>query len=226
MKANLVSAAVHGRENGAVGFLNTDWGDKGHWQYQPISYASYVYGAGLSWNIQNNRDMDIGVYLDEFVFMDKKKVTTQNILDMGNYYLLENSKIFNRTLISKILNSDLDDMKPLEGFDESVFANIGIYIEEIMKRLDFAEMHSPDAVLVDGELRNTCRIVLHGAKLAKLKILLKSEVSHGLIDEIAADMISDMDEIMENHRKLWLARNRAGGLEESLKGMRHLEERY
>ncbi len=226
MKANLVSAAVHGRENGAAGFLNTDWGDKGHWQYQPISYASYAYGAGLSWNIQNNRDMDIGGYLDEFIFMDKKKATTQNILDMGNYYLLENCKIFNRTLISKILYSDLDEMKPLEGVDESVFTNIGIYIEEIVKRLDFAEMHSPDAVLVDGELRNTCRIVLHGARLAKLKILLKSGAPCERIDETAIGMISDMDEIMENHRKLWLARNRPGGLEESLKGMRHLKEQY
>lgn len=226
IKANLLSAAINGNNHGAEGFLNTDWGDNGHWQYQPVSYVGYVYGAGLSWNIQNNRNMNIGAYLDEFIFMDKSKVTTQNILDLGNYYLLESRKIFNRTLIAQVLYSDLDEMKPLEGFDESVFTNIETYIKEIYKRLDFAEMHSMDAKLLDGELRNTSRLVLHGAKLARLKLMLKSKEASGLSNELIMNMIIDIEEIMANHRKLWIARNRPGGLEESLKGMRHLKEQY
>ena len=108
IKANLMSAAVNGKNNGAEGFLNTDWGDNGHWQYQPVSYVGYVYGAGLSWNIQNNRNMNIRAYLDEFIFMDKSRVTTQNILDLGNYYLLESRKTFNRTCIAQVLFSDID----------------------------------------------------------------------------------------------------------------------
>jgi len=226
IKANLFSAATNGKKYGADGFLNTDWGDNGHWQYQPVSYVGYVYGAGLSWNIENNKDMNIGAYLDEFIFMDKSKVTTQNILDLGNYYLLENRKVHNRTLIAQVLYSDLDEMKPLEGLDESVFTNIEAYIKEIYKRLDFAEMHSMDAKLLDGELRNTSRLVLHGAKLARLKIMLKAKEPSGLSDEVIMDMIDDIDEIMSNHRKLWIARNRPGGLEDSLKGMRHLKEQY
>ena len=226
MKANLLNAAINGKKHKAEGFLNTDWGDYGHWQYQPASYAGYVYGAGLSWNVQNNKDTDIKAYLDEFVFMDKSKITTQNMLDLGNYYLLENYKIFNHTCLARILYSDLDEMKPLEGLDESVFTNIEAYIKEIYKRLDFAEMHSMDAKLIDGELRNTSRLVLHAAKLAKLKIMLKSKEPSGPSSELIMEMIADIDEIMANHRNLWIARNRPGGLEDSLKGMRHLKEQY
>jgi len=52
--ANLVSAAHHGRENGAVGYLVTDWGDNGHWQTLPVSYLGFMAGAGLAWNAEAN----------------------------------------------------------------------------------------------------------------------------------------------------------------------------
>lgn len=52
--ANLVSAAHHGRENGAVGYLITDWGDNGHWQTLPVSYLGFMAGAGLAWNAEAN----------------------------------------------------------------------------------------------------------------------------------------------------------------------------
>jgi hypothetical protein len=44
--------AHNGRENGAVGYLITDWGDNGHWQTLPISYLGFVAGAGLAWNAE------------------------------------------------------------------------------------------------------------------------------------------------------------------------------
>jgi hypothetical protein len=52
--ANLVNAAHHGRENGAVGYLITDWGDNGHWQTLPVSYLGFLAGAGLAWNAEAN----------------------------------------------------------------------------------------------------------------------------------------------------------------------------
>ena len=43
--ANLKSAAACGVANGAIGYLNTDWGDIGHLQYLPISYLGFAAGA-------------------------------------------------------------------------------------------------------------------------------------------------------------------------------------
>jgi hypothetical protein len=46
---NLRQAARAGRKHGAIGYLNTDWGDGGHPQPLAVSYAPYLVGAALSW---------------------------------------------------------------------------------------------------------------------------------------------------------------------------------
>lgn len=226
IKGNLLNAALNGKKYGAIGFLNTDWGDNGHWQYQMVSYIGYVYGAGLSWNIESNINMNINAYLDEFIFMDISQVTTQNILDLGNYYLLENRKVYNHTVIAQVLFSDLHEMKTIEGLDEKTLYNIEEYIKAIYKRLDYAEMHSKEAKLIDGELRNSAKLILHGVKLARLKIILKEQGPEGIVDDVIEEMVDEIDEIMTKHWNLWVARNRLEGLEASLKGMRHLKEQY
>ena len=48
---NLRNAAVNGFANGAIGYLNTDWGDNGHMQPLPVSYLGYLAGAAMSWNV-------------------------------------------------------------------------------------------------------------------------------------------------------------------------------
>jgi len=47
--ANLRRAADAGRKYGALGYLNTDWGDGGHPQPLAVSYLPYAVGAAVSW---------------------------------------------------------------------------------------------------------------------------------------------------------------------------------
>jgi hexosaminidase len=47
--ANLRFAAKAGRKHGAIGYLNTDWGDGGHPQPLAVSWPLYVIGAAHSW---------------------------------------------------------------------------------------------------------------------------------------------------------------------------------
>ena len=46
---NLRLAAKAGRKHGALGYLNTDWGDGGHPQPLAVSWPLYVIGAAHSW---------------------------------------------------------------------------------------------------------------------------------------------------------------------------------
>jgi hypothetical protein len=46
---NLRRAAAAGRKNGAIGFLNTDWGDGGHPQPLAVSWLPLAAGAALAW---------------------------------------------------------------------------------------------------------------------------------------------------------------------------------
>ena len=47
--ANLRSGAKAGLKHGALGYLNTDWGDGGHPQPLAVSWLPYLMGAALSW---------------------------------------------------------------------------------------------------------------------------------------------------------------------------------
>ena len=57
--ANTLNAAENGLRNGACGYLNTDWGDHGHWQVLPVSYLGYAAGAAYSWAVDSNRQLDV-----------------------------------------------------------------------------------------------------------------------------------------------------------------------
>ena len=48
--ANLRAAAKAGKKFGALGFLNTDWGDGGHPQPLAVSWPMFAAGAALAWN--------------------------------------------------------------------------------------------------------------------------------------------------------------------------------
>ena len=48
--ANLRAAAKAGKKFGALGYLNTDWGDGGHPQPLAVSWPMFAAGAALAWN--------------------------------------------------------------------------------------------------------------------------------------------------------------------------------
>ena len=48
--ANVSQFAAVGRRNGAIGLLNTDWGDFGHRNFLGVSLHGYAHGAAHAWN--------------------------------------------------------------------------------------------------------------------------------------------------------------------------------
>ncbi|MBU4461376.1 MAG: family 20 glycosylhydrolase, partial [Verrucomicrobia bacterium] len=78
---NLRNAALNGLANGATGLLVTDWGDNGHWQFLPVSFAPFAYGAAVSWAFERNRDLPLARALDAHVFLDAAGVMGQAALD-------------------------------------------------------------------------------------------------------------------------------------------------
>ncbi len=41
---------------GAEGYLNTEWGDNGHWQTQAVAWVGLVFGSGVAWCHASNQD--------------------------------------------------------------------------------------------------------------------------------------------------------------------------
>jgi hypothetical protein len=68
--ANLQAAAKAGKKFGAIGFLNTDWGDGGHPQPLAVSWPLFAAGAALAWNSKALDERNLLAVLSRDVFED------------------------------------------------------------------------------------------------------------------------------------------------------------
>lgn len=53
---NIINYAKKGKKFGAVGLLNTDWGDKGHVNLLSCSWHGMALGAACAWNVEGSSD--------------------------------------------------------------------------------------------------------------------------------------------------------------------------
>jgi hypothetical protein len=81
--ANLHQAAKAGLKHGAIGYLNTDWGDGGHPQPLAVSYLPYLLGAALSWCAQSADEDLLVPVLSRDIFHDPTRRMAQAALDLG-----------------------------------------------------------------------------------------------------------------------------------------------
>jgi hypothetical protein len=68
--ANLRAAARAGKKHGAVGFLNTDWGDGGHPQPLAVSWPMLAAGAALAWNASTLDEGELAAVLSRDIYED------------------------------------------------------------------------------------------------------------------------------------------------------------
>jgi len=215
---NLHNAAENGLKHGATGYLNTDWGDYGHWQYLPVSYLGFGAGAAYSWCLDTNRALDVPQALSRFAFDDPSGVMGEIAYDLGNVYQIPHvPRIHNSSVLFRVLQGDTAYEDRLKDVTAEDFKGTQERIAAILARLDDARMTCPDGELIKREFANAGRLLQHACRRALQ--LLGEET-----DQSA--MLADLEVTIEEHTALWLARNRPGGLEDSLKRFDALREAY
>lgn len=232
-KGNIRNAVENGLKNGAVGVLNTDWGDLGHWQTLPISYLGFAYGAALSWAHTPNVDLDLPSALDAFAFHTRKGGMGKLAYDLGNAYKVPGVLIPNGSLMFDLYHRTLPDLRqsalrwidPAEqailNDDARLAARLHETIEHIasvIDPLDEADMAVPDANLIAREFRLAARMLNHGAQRGLFQLPDSS------LDRRA--LAADLDEIEAEYRQVWLARNRPGGLDDSTERLKRARTLY
>ena len=80
---NLRRAAEAGRKHGALGYLNTDWGDGGHPQPLAVSYLPFLAGAALSWCAKSFDEKLLVPVLSRDVFHDPTQRMASAALALG-----------------------------------------------------------------------------------------------------------------------------------------------
>jgi hypothetical protein len=203
---NLRAAARAGLMHGATGFLNTDWGDNGHWQFLPVSWLGLAAGAALSWFQEGHTETDFSRELDAHVFRDRAGVMGGLARDLGNAYMHTGLRIHNESALFQVLRYP-DRREPPKGLTAAALSDTRRWIETVASRLDGARMDRPDAALIRDEYSLTVRMLLLACDRAAGK-------SQGLREQIV--------EIIGEYRRLWLARNRIGGLADSVRRLEAL----
>jgi len=211
-RGNLAAAARAGLAYGATGFLTTDWGDNGNWQFLPAAYLGLAAGAAVSWCLAANEETDFASELDAHVFHDRAGLMGGVARDLGNAYLRTGVRIHNESALFQVLRHP-DRRTAPEGLRPAAVADTRAWILAAAERLAGARMERPDARLVGDEYALTVRLML-----------LACDRSDALLAG-AADLPPSRDELSEiigEYRRLWLVRNREGGLEDSVKRLRAL----
>jgi hypothetical protein len=223
---NLRNAAEKGLKHGAIGYLNTNWGDNGHWQYQPTAYLGYVYGAAVSWACQANRSIDLASALSLHAFNDPSGTMGRVAFDLGNVYKVyernTTKRIHNTNFLVAVLYMPVDELQSRRldwrAVTPDLFVEARQAIDVALAMLPRARMRGQDAGLIRREYENAARLMRHACALAEFKIAVAradSDEEKAASSMRAGLLAEDMQGILAEHRELWLARNRVGGLEES-----------
>ena len=210
MLENLRQAAENGLRHGACGFLIADWGDGGHWQPLSVSYAGFAYGAGVSWGLCRNRDMDVGAAVDA-CWADGFGGA---LLGLGDVYRLCGALRGNGTELYHILSKPRT--RPLLP---------GVTCDSL--RAALARADELAAALPPAETVTACEV-------GQVIRLLRAACHRGLalldggIDraEVRRVLAGETDALMDAHAQVWRLRNREGGLGDSLARMARIRDEY
>ena len=234
---NLWSAAESGKTHGAIGYLITDWGDHGHWQHLPVAFLGYAYGAAVSWAAQANQDLDLPQALDLHAFQDAADVMGRLAYDLGNAYREAAALVPNASLLALLL------LRPDQPVTESDWP--GLTVEGLERTLEYVDRAMaplsqagtvldrtvqygarPGAELIADEFRNAAALLRHACRLGIARLRADSGEIAAIPLETRRALASELEKIVAEYRRLWLRRNRPGGLADSVGRMERLLSMY
>jgi hypothetical protein len=227
MIGNCLAAAEAGLAQGASGFLNTDWGDMGHLQYLPVSEPGFAYGAAVSWCLESNRELDLAAALDAHAFDDEAGDLGAALVALGDAYLGVRPKIWNMSVLTMHLY--WPQLQLGRTFSEGLTIEDLLGVEQglgdAVERLGRARPRRHDGALVLDELRAGAALVALMCRDARARLAGDGWLA-SVPEATRLELAADLEPLIDAHRRLWLSRNRPGGLDDSLSWLEHLRECY
>jgi hypothetical protein len=225
---NLAAAAVAARESGARGCLITDWGDYGHLQPLPVSYLGFLAGAGFAWNVgaaARPPSHPWPVLLDRLAFADAAAVTGEAALALGDAYLRTGASQKNGTALFYLLAFPQQDLthRRYDGLGDEGLAVTERRVEEAVAPLGGSRMPEPEGGLVRRELEWVAGLLRLACRLGRARLAAGRTVpAAALPDATRRALRAELLPLIEEHREVWLARNRPGGRADSVARLERL----
>ena len=243
MLANIQNAVSNGIQFGAKGMINTDWGDTPHLQYLTVSYPGLAFGGALSWNNSPDTKKLLGDYLSRIIFQDSTNRVGDIFLNLGRYSQFEEFPMVSGTMTSfgyrfgimdkmmtdaifKKFQQGISELVPSEGEGKKTlfeqFNHPRVYNYSVIKHwvdsleMDLGEtrLKCPDKTLILDEYKNAIRMIKLGADLKEYNNyhLQRSDSEN---KNLLTEMKTLCQTILNEHKRLWMSRNKPGGYETS-----------
>ena len=206
MVGNMTNATTNGLKQGATGVLVTDWGDGGHWQPLPVSYAGFMACAMGSWNAKPDLSATLADCLSIHAFHDKTLKTGRFFYDIGNVYTLFKRRGWNYSIPSMVLFQDMSNPEAMKDIEPAEFDQMGHRTDELESFAAGDGMTIPDANIVRDEMALLVRMMRLSAHVGKIRL------GEGKL----SDAGDEFRQARDHHRRVWLSRNRPGGLSDSI----------
>ena len=215
--ANLRAAAKAGKKFGAIGYLNTDWGDGGHPQPLAVSWPLFAAGAALAWNVNALDEKQMLAVLSRDVFEDP----TGKIADAGFKLGFAHQKLGVRALNETPLGTVIAAPKPE---DRELFCRNGLkWAAKIPKRKILAalkEIQKQRTVLLSAKPKLDSGKILAveldlAARMAEQSckfMLWQQSVAAGEKSEakkLAQQGVRELKKLEKDFNALWPLRNKA-----------------
>jgi hypothetical protein len=236
MMGNVENAVGNGVKYGADGMVMTDWGDFGHLQYLPVSYAGLSYAGALSWNFASKDQVPLGDYLSREVFKDKTGIMGDVVMELGRYRQFEEYPIISMTttgmsymfgILDKSMNraiflkmqSGISDLMPMDDGMRNKMAYdyqhpkvynypaILDFVAKQEKRLLQTHLDRPDSTLIHDEYKNAIRMIRLGCAIKRFNYYHQQQ-STSENKALLTEMKTLCANILSEHERLWMQRNK------------------
>lgn len=228
MRANM-TAAARAAAGGAAGLLVTDWGDNGHWQHPPLAWPGFALGAALAWSLQANENLDLAGALDAHLFEPRDGGIGAALLDLGEACLESGVQTPNATIFAQLL---LFPDRPLAderwaGLSAERLLAATAHIQHALAGLPPAALQPPAAALAIRQIQHNAALAFHACRQGLTRLAAGGEGRVGDIDAARRARLADaLEPLVAEHRRLWLADSRPGGLADSAGRLEKLVSRY
>ena len=215
--ANLRAAAQAGRKFGAIGFLNTDWGDGGHPQPLAVSWPLFAAGAALAWNSKAPDQKQLAAVLSRDVFDDPTGRVASAGFKLGFAHQKLGVKTLNETPLGTVIaapkpaDRELFCRNGLKWFAKIPARKIVAALKDIRKQRTVLARGKPGSArgkILAAELDLAARMAEEACRF----MLWQQAVAAGKTSEakrLAQPGIRQLRELERDFKRLWPARNKA-----------------
>jgi hypothetical protein len=218
---NLAQAADAARSTGARGYLITDWGDNGHLQPLPVSYPGFLAGAAFAWSRGHSiADGVSGVaeHLDLHAFEAPGLGLGSLAAGLGEAYRHPGIELKNGSVLFHLLLSAHQSLHQprFEALTPAALDTALGYLEELEAQLSRLIVPVDELALVQRELRWATAMLAFSCRLGIQRLRHGGHLPLATLPPKSKDALRrQLQPLLEELRPLWLARNRAGGFDDS-----------